>query len=90
MSTLAEIEQAVETLPRKQQESLLRRLVARLGSGPSCYDGEPRIFRGVGTSRRERETRSLHEQDASRRLGAEADRALVTAVLADTGAIVSP
>ena len=44
MSTLAEIEQAVETLPRKQQESLLRRLLARLGSGPSCYDLSSELF----------------------------------------------
>ena len=31
MSTLAEIEAAVETLPRPQQETLLRHLVVRLG-----------------------------------------------------------
>lgn len=38
MSTLAEIEAAVETLPRRQQQRLLRRLSERLASGPSCYD----------------------------------------------------
>ena len=31
MSTLAEIEAAVETLPRPQQETLLRHLAVRLG-----------------------------------------------------------
>ena len=48
MSTLAQIEQAVESLPRKQQESLLRRLLARLGSGPSCYDLSRELFEEQG------------------------------------------
>ena len=48
MSTLAEIEQAVESLPRKQQASLLRRLLARLGSGPSCYDLSRELFEEPG------------------------------------------
>ena len=44
MSTLTEIERAVAILPRKDQESLLRHLLARLGSGPSCYDLSRELF----------------------------------------------
>ena len=48
MSTLTEIEAAVETLPRSQQETLLRHLAERLGSGPSCYDLARDLFEQPG------------------------------------------
>jgi hypothetical protein len=38
MSTMAEIEAAVEALPLLQQAELLRRISTRLSNGPSCYD----------------------------------------------------
>ena len=48
MSTLTEIERAVAILPRKDQESLLRHLLSRLGSGPSCYDLSRELFEEPG------------------------------------------
>ncbi len=54
MSTLAEIEAAMATLPRPQQETLLRHLAVRLGGGiPASFsiateeDGLP-VIRGHG------------------------------------------
>lgn len=48
ISTLTEIERAVAILPRKDQESLLRHLLARLGPGPSCYDLSRELFEEPG------------------------------------------
>ena len=71
MSTLAEIEQAVETLPRKQQESLLRRLLARLGSGPSCYDLSRELFEEPGrlgaSGKHDLSTNKAHLADLGRK-----------------------
>jgi hypothetical protein len=47
MSTLAEIEAAVEMLPRRQQDALLRNLAKRL-IGPSCYDLARDLFEKPG------------------------------------------
>lgn len=38
MSTLEEIEVAVQKLSRREQELLFQQLAKRLGGGPSCYD----------------------------------------------------
>lgn len=49
MSTLADIESAVETLPRAQQEKLLKKLAAKLGANtPSCYDLTRDLFEKSG------------------------------------------
>jgi hypothetical protein len=49
MSTLAEIEAAVEALPRQQQAKLLRRLAERFGGrAPSCYDLARDLFEKPG------------------------------------------
>jgi hypothetical protein len=48
MTTLAEIETALRGLPREEQEILLRRLAARLGGGPSCYDLARDLFEEPG------------------------------------------
>jgi len=47
MSTIAEIEAAVERLPRRQQGVLLRKLAKRL-TGPSCYDLARDLFEKPG------------------------------------------
>ena len=47
MSTLDEIEAAVEMLPRRQQDALLRNLAKRL-IGPSCYDLASDLFEKPG------------------------------------------
>ncbi len=47
MSTLDEIEAAVEMLPRRQQDALLRNLAKRL-IGPSCYDLARDLFEKPG------------------------------------------
>ncbi len=47
MSTLTEIEAAVEMLPRRQQGVLLRNLAIRL-VGPSCYDLARDLFEKPG------------------------------------------
>jgi len=47
MSTLTEIEAAVEMLPREQQGALLRNLAKRL-IGPSCYDLARDLFEKPG------------------------------------------
>lgn len=74
MSTLAEIEAAVETLPRPQQETLLRHLVLKLGvEVPASFsvttepDGLPviRTPGGVITSSRVREIEGLSQCSAS-------------------------
>ena len=43
-----EIEQAVESLPRKQQQTLLRHLTERPSAGPSCYDLARDLFEKPG------------------------------------------
>jgi hypothetical protein len=48
VSTLAEIESAVEKLPRSEQEMLLRQLSKRLADGPSCYDLARELFETPG------------------------------------------
>ena len=49
MSTLAEIEEAVQMLPAPQQKTLLRRLVKRLGKeDSSCYDLTRELFEKPG------------------------------------------
>jgi len=48
MTTLAEIEAAVQALPRREQEALLRGLAGRLGAGPSCYDLARDLFEEPG------------------------------------------
>ena len=53
MISLDEIESAVEKLPRRDQELLLRQLTRRLGVGPSCYDLARELFEepgGIGAS----------------------------------------
>ena len=74
MSTLAQIEQAVESLPRKQQESLLRRLLARLGSGPSCYDLSRELFEEQGrlgaSGKRDLSTNKAHLASLGRKRSA--------------------
>jgi hypothetical protein len=47
MSTIAEIEAAVERLPRRQQGVLLQKLAKRL-IGPSCYDLARDLFEKPG------------------------------------------
>ena len=48
MSTLGEIESAVQKLPRREQELLVRQLAKRLGGGPSCYDLARELFEEPG------------------------------------------
>ena len=49
MSTLAEIEEAVQMLPAPQQKTLLRRLVKRFGNAEaSCYDLARELFEKPG------------------------------------------
>ena len=48
VSTLDEIEAAVQKLPRSEQEILLRQLAKRLGGGPSCYDLARELFEEPG------------------------------------------
>jgi len=48
MSTLREIESAVQKLPRREQELLYRQLAKRLGSAPSCYDLARELFEEPG------------------------------------------
>ncbi len=47
VSTLSEIEAAVQLLPRRQQDALLRNLAKRL-IGPSCYDLARDLFEKPG------------------------------------------
>ncbi len=51
MSTLDEIESAVQKLPRSDQELLFRQLAKRLGGGPSCYDLARELFESPGRIR---------------------------------------
>lgn len=48
MSTLAEIDAAVQNLPRLEQEQLLKQLAERLEGGPSCYDLARELFEEPG------------------------------------------
>ena len=48
MSTLMEIETAVQKLPRREQEQLFRKLAKHLGEGPSCYDLARDLFETPG------------------------------------------
>ena len=48
MSTLDEIASAVQKLPRREQELLLRQLAERLDGGPSCYDLARELFEEPG------------------------------------------
>ena len=74
MSTLTEIERAVEILPRKEQESLLRHLLARLGSRPSCYDLSRELFEEPGrigaSGKRDLSTNKAHLASLGRKRNA--------------------
>lgn len=48
MSTLEEIESAVQKLSRHEQELLFQQLAKRLGQGPSCYDLARDLFEKPG------------------------------------------
>lgn len=65
MSTLQEIEEAVELLPGKQQKALLRRLARRFGGEEgSCYDLARELFEKPGqlgaSGRRDLSTNKAH------------------------------
>lgn len=68
MSTLAEIESAVDALPRPEQETLLQYLARRLaGATPGAVTGDADV------QRRQRwleELRQLRERNATGRAGA--------------------
>lgn len=69
-----EIEQAVEALPRKQQETLLRHLAKKLSMGPSCSDVVRDLFEkpgGIGASgKRDLSTNKKHLADFGRKRAA--------------------
>ena len=68
MSTLAEIESAVDALPRPEQETLLQHLARRLAGARPCADTD-----AADAQRRRRwleELRQLREQNATGRTGA--------------------
>ena len=73
MSTLTEIEQAVESLPHKQQQILLRHLQQRLGEGPSCYDLARELFEKPGrlgaSGKRDLSTNKAHLAGFGRKPG---------------------
>lgn len=72
MTTLAEIEAAVQALPRKEQETLLRQLAARLGNEPSCYDLARELFEKPGwigaSGKRDLSTNKKHLAGFGRRV----------------------
>ena len=74
MSTLREIEQAVESLPRKQQQTLLRHLTERLSAGPSCYELARDLFEKPGrigaSGRRDLSTNKKHLAEFGRKRAA--------------------
>jgi hypothetical protein len=69
MSTLDEIEAAVELLPRRQQDALLRNLAKRL-IGPSCYDLARDLFEKPGklgaSGKRDLSANKAHPADFGR------------------------
>jgi hypothetical protein len=64
MSTLAEIEAAVKSLPRQQQVTLLRRLAKEIEHVPSCYDLARELFEKPGylgaSGKRDHSTNKAH------------------------------
>ena len=69
-----EIEQAVESLPRKQQQTLLCHLTERLSEGPSCYDLARDLFEKPGrigaSGRRDLSTNKKHLAEFGRKRAA--------------------
>ena len=78
MSTLAEIESAVQKLPRREQELLLRQLSERLGGGPSCYDLTRELFEEPGrigaSGKKDLSTNKAHLERFGRKAGKRAGR----------------
>jgi hypothetical protein len=74
MSTLAEIEQAIATLPAPEQRELYRHLEARLGRSPAPAAAERReaverfLQRWTGAGTAPVTERDLHEQRTARLL----------------------
>lgn len=78
MSTLPEIEAAVQKLPRREQELLYRQLAKRLGGGPTCYDLARELFEEPGrigaSGKSDLSTNKAHLAGFGRKAGKRAGR----------------
>jgi hypothetical protein len=78
MSTLEEIESAVEKLSRREQELLFQQLGKRLGQGPSCYELARDLFEIPGrlgaSGRRDLSTNKAHLKNFGQKASKRAPR----------------